>query len=145
MKTTPAQKRASKKWYGKNKDKVKKDVLCWSQQNPRHILFTKAKQRAKENQLEFNLELDDIVLPEVCPYTGLKLQKSIGKICNESYSLDRIDPSKGYVKGNIEVISYLANRAKSNMTVTQLRAFAAEINRRYNYQPSVWMHTFYRG
>ena len=42
-----------------------------------------------------------------------------------SPSVDRIDPTKGYVRGNVRVISYLANRMKSNATVDQLVRFSA--------------------
>jgi len=39
-------------------------------------------------------------------------------------SLDRIDPTKGYVPGNVQVISDLANRMKQNASVEELLLFA---------------------
>jgi len=35
-------------------------------------------------------------------------------------TVDRIDNRLGYVKGNIEVISYKANRIKGHLTVSEI-------------------------
>jgi len=53
-----------------------------------------------------------------------------GRLPN-SPSLDRIDPTKGYIKGNVEVISNLANTMKQNATPEELLAFAREVIKRY--------------
>jgi len=42
-----------------------------------------------------------------------------------SPSLDRIDPKKGYVRGNIIVLSHLANTIKSHATPDELETVAA--------------------
>ena len=41
-----------------------------------------------------------------------------------SPSLDRIDPTKGYVKGNVMMMSALANRMKQDATLKQLNQFS---------------------
>jgi hypothetical protein len=49
----------------------------------------------------------------------------------ENYaSLDKIDPSKGYVIGNLQVISKKANAMKSNATIEELRLFVKNITAR---------------
>lgn len=87
--------------------------------------------RAKSSQIEFTITEADVVIPEFCPYLGIKLQPGTdGKQCDSSPSLDRIDNAKGYVPGNVEVISYAANRAKSSLTAEQLLTFAESVIRR---------------
>ncbi len=71
----------------------------------------------------------DLVLPETCPYLGIKLDyrrasEKGQKRTPDAASVDRIDPTKGYVPGNVQVISDLANRMKQDATVEELLAFA---------------------
>lgn len=74
----------------------------------------------------FNLTIDDIVIPEKCPLLEIPLSTD-PKDFNEKnyYTADRIDSSKGLVKGNIQVISLLANRMKNKATEAELLAFAS--------------------
>jgi hypothetical protein len=69
------------------------------------------------------LYLKDIA-PDKCPVFGFQLQSGSGKLHDASPTVDKIIPSKGYVPGNIQVLSHLANRMKSNATKTQLVIFA---------------------
>lgn len=86
-------------------------------------LFLECRTRAKRNGLAFDLEPGDIVIPPACPVFGFAFK--IGRENRDfSASVDRIDSSLGYMKGNVRVISYLANRMKSNATENQLRQFA---------------------
>ena len=70
--------------------------------------------------------LEDIVIPESCPILRIPIiyhsGSSGGKI--NSPALDRIDNSKGYIKGNVLVISHLANMMKSCANEEQLILFA---------------------
>lgn len=94
-------------------------------QNVAWYLFLECRTRAKRNSLEFNLEPQDIQVPTHCPVFGFELRPSKGKTGrDQSASVDRINSSLGYVKGNVRVISYLANRMKSNATAGQLKQFA---------------------
>lgn len=89
----------------------------------RYIL-ARCKKRALKNNLEFNLEISDIVIPDTCPVLGIPLIKGQGKVTKNSPSVDRIDPNKGYTKDNIQVISQLANAMKSNASPEDLIKFA---------------------
>lgn len=98
--------------------------------SPAAYLYRIAKHRAKKKGIEFSIEVGDIVLPTHCPILGIELTMHSdgttgGK--NNSYSLDRIDTTQGYVKGNVHVISFLANSMKRNATPRELLCFASWI------------------
>jgi hypothetical protein len=88
--------------------------------DPRKIMLMNARQRAKQKGLDFNIELSDIVITEMCPLLNIPMYVSDIKIGPNSYSLDRIDSTKGYIKGNIMVISHKANTAKGNLSLNEL-------------------------
>ncbi len=77
-----------------------------------------AKQRAIRKGLPFNLTLSDIIIPSRCPALGIKLIP--GSNSNSSPTLDRIIPDLGYTKGNVVVISALANAIKSSGTPREI-------------------------
>lgn len=91
-----------------------------NQESLRKCLLRAAKQRAKEKGLEFNIDLEDIILPERCPLLGIPLYTSEGQATGNSFSIDRLDSSKGYVKGNVWVVSKRANTLKGNATLEEL-------------------------
>jgi hypothetical protein len=88
-------------------------------------LVASAKARALRTGLTFELRVEDLTIPERCPALGLPLQVNDGRHQDNSPSLDRIDPKKGYVKGNVAVISYKANRIKQDATPEELEAVAS--------------------
>lgn len=77
--------------------------------------------RARKRGLEFSITESDISIPEFCPILGIPLSVGIGKATANSPSLDRIDNTKGYVPGNVVVVSFKANTIKNNATVEELR------------------------
>ena len=89
------------------------------------------KQRAKDNNLDFDLTLDDINNFSVCPVFGFVLERSKGKPAFNSPSVDRIDPTKGYTKDNIQILSNKANTMKQDATKEELVAFAKWILQTY--------------
>jgi len=96
----------------------------------RMMMNTKA--RAHQRNIEFNLEYEDIKITKVCPI--LEVPFEIGTKDSYAFSptIDRIDPNKGYIKGNIKVISMLANKMKNNATKEQCQAFAKNIIKYYD-------------
>lgn len=95
----------------------------------RQRMWKLAKWRAKRDNLEFDIAIEDIELPEFCPILGHKLQLStLGKEARASYSLDRIHNDKGYIKGNIAVISKEANATKSSYDLNIFLKFVAYLS-----------------
>jgi hypothetical protein len=101
------------------------------QENPIQWLLAKSRARASKVKLEWDLSEEDIKIPEFCPYLGIRLTNNLDR-ANSQMSLDRIDSKKGYIKGNVEVISKLANVVKSNLTSHELITFAKGVLRRFN-------------
>ena len=110
--------------YASNPEHKRAQARQWRQDNPERHLFNESKRRAKKKGWEFNLELSDIIIPVVCPVFGMPLVLGSG---DNSPSLDRIDSSKGYLKGNVRVISWKANRIKSDATAEDLEKILAYI------------------
>lgn len=111
----------------KNKDIVNIKQKEYARNNPEWYLLQKAKERSKIKNLDFNIEINDITIPEYCPILEIKLVKGTSKNYQYSPSIDRIDSSKGYVKGNIRVISALANTMKNSASKELLETFSKNI------------------
>ena len=87
-----------------------------------------AKSRAKKRGLVFEIDTADIEMPAVCPLLGLTLvRSSTGKMCPTSPSLDRKDSAKGYIPGNVWVISWRANWLKNNATLAELELLTTNL------------------
>ena len=86
------------------------------------------KSKAKRKKLEFDLEMDDCIAPQRCPVFDIALIPSNKELSDNppqnAPHQDRLIPSKGYTKDNINFISAKANTMKSNATVAQIRKVA---------------------
>ena len=81
-----------------------------------------ARQRARAAGVAFDLREDDFTIPKLCPVLGIELSHGKGRRgpTDSSPTLDRIVPSRGYVRGNVVVVSWRANRLKSDGTIAEL-------------------------
>ena len=93
-------------------------------------MWRNAKIRAHARRLAFDITEEDIVVPEVCPVLGLPLAYSTGRHADNSPTLDRIIPRLGYVRGNVRVISYRANRLKCDGTYEEFVMILADFQKR---------------
>ena len=97
----------------------------WARTNRQNAMLSSARYRAKKKGLAFNIDASDCVIPERCPVFGFLLETSgdVGR-SDASPSLDRINNSLGYIKNNVIVVSWLANRLKNDASPAQLRIVA---------------------
>lgn len=94
-----------------------------SRDQPEWAIWHRAKKRAAQFQIHFDLPVEAVIIPEVCPVLGIPFVIGQGRVSG-SPSLDRVTPTKGYVIGNCRVVSDHANRLKSNLDRIALNARA---------------------
>ena len=89
------------------------DPNCISKTREYHM-HARAKNRAKEKGLEFDIDVSDIIIPDICPLLEIPIILTSDKTDPHNPSLDRRDSRYGYIKGNVWVISKRANTLKNN-------------------------------
>lgn len=103
----------------KHRDKMKGDPEWLMRQR-----LSKAKTRAKQKGLAFDLTLEYLIsiIPEdhKCPVFGVEFDFT-GEDEDRIPSLDRIDNNKGYVQGNVWLISWRANNVKKDSSLDELK------------------------
>lgn len=112
-------------------EKCRVESSVWRLRDPRNMMLTKAKVRARVAGVPFTLTLADIPIPARCPLLGIALAVATGgKVSAGSPSVDRLRPELGYVPGNVWVISHRANALKSNLTLEDWERFVAALRQR---------------
>lgn len=115
-------------WHKANREHHNKKMKVWRDadkiMNMGKYLFRIAKRRAKETSRAFTIHYSDVIVPEFCPALGMKLEFTPGKYSPNCPSIDALIPEKGYIPGNIAVISHRANSIKNNATPEELRKIA---------------------
>lgn len=103
-----------KKWGNKDNTSDKYQVC--------REMFRKKKYNANKLGIEFDIQFGDIDFPEYCPIFGVKLDyfSENGRQENNP-TFDRKDPLKGYVTGNVFIVSWRANRIKNDGTAEEHR------------------------
>lgn len=81
--------------------------------------FRVKKANAVRSGKEWSVDFGELVFPEYCPILGIKLDYFSEKMKEDSVSFDRIDSSKGYISGNVLVVSWRANRIKNDGTAEE--------------------------
>jgi len=116
--------RRQREYVKRNKDAVRSRERVQDKErrrkDPRKTMVDNARRRAKLKGLAFDITFEDIVIPNVCPVLGIPLYVTTGHPKANSPSLDKYIPSKGYIKGNIHIISQRANLMKNDATTEEV-------------------------
>ena len=117
-----------KQWIKDNKEHVLEVSSLykkkWKQEKTEMYLLGRSRIRARKLGMEHNLTIEDIIIPENCPILDIKLFVSDNPQNYNSPTLDRIDNTKGYIKGNVIVVSWRANSLKSNASLQEIQKVA---------------------
>jgi hypothetical protein len=99
-------------------DNQKANSKRYYDSHPEMRVLASIRQRSKKEGIPFNLTIADIVIPATCPVLNVPIGWEMPR--DFKPSVDRVDPAGGYVRGNIRVISWLANRKKQDSTLSEL-------------------------
>lgn len=118
-------------YRAKNVEKVRAVRKEYAIYNPERCMINDAKKRAKKRNVPITITYQDVFIPEYCPVLGIKLERNIngGRPTDNSPALDAIIPSRGYVPGNIAVISHRANRIKTDASLQELELVTAWVRK----------------
>lgn len=116
---------------------LERNITHGQSRTTRYQMMKSAQARALRDSVPFDLSIDTFpVIPERCPVLGVRIQpNSRSGPQPSSPTLDRIIPSKGYVLGNVRIISHKANTIKNNGSLAEVAAVADYI-RTSTFQPS---------
>lgn len=93
--------------------------------------YSNLKYRAKKRGMRVNLTLKDLIdqwqkQDGKCYYSGIELQQCKGKKPDQG-SLDRVKSHKGYIKGNVVWVCYMAQNAKNEHSEEELIKFCKAV------------------
>ncbi len=95
-----------------------------------------SKRRSRDKNLPFNLTSDylESIFPKncICPILGYKMKVSNITLGKLSPTLDRVNPRLGYIKGNVEFVSNIANCMMTSATGKDIKRFVKWASKKYN-------------
>lgn len=111
--------------------RIRHGIQFVSARHPWYRRASSIRSRCKEDGIEFGFSsLSECaaylisIAPERCPVFGFELRTGAGAFAPDAPSVDRVQSEKGYVRGNLQVISLKANVMKANATAKELEMFA---------------------
>jgi len=111
---------------------IMKEIKCKTKKsNVRGKITQYAQDRSHKYNIICDITSEDVKLVRKCPLLNIPLEYGNDSMTDYSASLDRIIPEIGYTKNNVQIISVMANKMKSNASVEQLKIFATNILKIY--------------
>lgn len=126
----------NKRWYDSHRTyalEISKDFQHRQRiEDPIKVMLYDAKKRAKKKNLPFDIVGKDIERVTHCPVFGVELDYlPAPKKCGikplppaNRASLDRLVPELGYVKENVIIVSWRANKLRNDASPTELKLLA---------------------
>jgi hypothetical protein len=113
--------------YKKKSERLKTDIVAYFKQRVNGLRST-----AKKKNLDFDLDyryLLDLYESQdrKCYYTGEEIVHNEGVFQMNSISIDRLNPSEGYVKGNVTMCSFAVNSFKNNLNICEFKEYLKTI------------------
>lgn len=109
---------SQKEYYKLNKEKYKQSGL-------KHHIIHNVKKYITDDSIDFNILPEDIDIPEYCPILNIRINTEYTGQSgpkDNSPSIMLLDESKGYVKDNIMMVSYKANKIRKRFNPDDIRS-----------------------
>lgn len=100
--------------------------------NLRNNAVLRAKKAGYESDLTTDYILEIFPKDFICPVLGIKMEWGGNKADRNSPSMDKIFPDKGYMQGNIAIISMRANSIKADATSDEIMKVAKWLKKQGN-------------
>jgi len=113
-------------------------------------LFSTYKRSAKDRNIRFDLDLDQFATLtssncHYCSSTPQSIQKSTHNNGDYFYNgIDRIDPKRGYIKGNVVPCCKYCNSAKLDRTSEEFHEWINQLLRKPTWEPKCWGRVWHR-
>ena len=124
-----------REYYYRQTEKCVQRAELWCLANPYAALVAGVVSRAQRKGIPYDQKyLRGLVSPERCPVFGTPIGFNLTKGQRphiNTASIDQIIPGQGYVPGNVQIMSKLANQMKNNATPEQLLQFSEWIQKTY--------------
>lgn len=102
------------------------------QDRPKTI-HARLRRTCRAEGIPFDLTIADLAIPERCPLLGIPIvvrtEGTHRGPRHDAPSVDRLDPTKGYVRGNVWVVSMRANAIKQNASLEEIETLARNLRR----------------
>lgn len=104
-------KSCSRVYYQAKRDRIIEYARQHRWEDARVRMASDARRSDRRHRRESDIKAKDIVIPRACPVTGKPIYHGYGVRMAWSPCLERIDKSRGFVKGNWRVVSWEAVEA----------------------------------